>query len=156
MNIVRGDGPKPILPGVVVSRHGKGRVIYLASSLESLYSSTKQSLLGNFLRGLVEEAAAGPPPCRVEAPPSVIANLTQNGNRRVLHLLNWTGDAENEANYLPPVENVTLRMTIPDGMKVRRVSSFLDAALRQRQSGQELDMLLPRVEAYQAVAVELE
>jgi hypothetical protein len=156
MNIVRGDEPKRILPGVVVSRHGKGRVIYLASSLESLYSSTKQSLLGNFLRGLVEEAAGGPPPCRVEGPPSLIANLTQNGNRRVLHLLNWTGDAENEANYLPPVENVTVRMTIPDGMKVRRVSSFLDAALRQRQSGQELEILLPRVEAYQAVAVELE
>jgi hypothetical protein len=156
MNIVTGDGRKPILPGVVSARHGKGRVIYLASSLESLYSSTKQSLLGNLLRRLVEDAAAGPPPCRVDAPPSLICNLTQNGNRRVLHLLNWTGDAENEANYLPPVENVTVRMTIPDGMKVRRVSTFFEAPLRQRQFDRELEMLLPRVEAYQAVTVEFE
>ena len=156
MNIVTGDGLKPLLPGVVVSRCGKGRVIYLASSLESLYRSTRQSVLGSLLRQLVEDAAATPPPCRVDAPPSLIANLTQNGNRRVLHLLNWTGDTENEGNYLPPVENVTARMTIPDGLKVRRVSAFLKTPLRQRQSGRELEIRLPRVEAYQALSVEFE
>jgi hypothetical protein len=156
MDIVTGDGRKPILPGVVTARHGKGRVIYLASSLESLYSSTRQSVLGCLLRKLVEEAAATPPPCRVDAPPSLIANLTQNGNRRVLHLLNWTGDAENESNYLPPVENVTARITIPEGMKVRRVSTFLRTSLRQKQSGRELEIRLSRVEAYQAVAIEFE
>jgi hypothetical protein len=155
-DIVTGDGRRPILPGVVAARHGRGHVVYLASSLESLYGSTRQSLLGNFLRALVEQAAAGPPPFRVEAPPSLIANLTQNGNRRVLHLLNWTGDAENEANYLPPVENVTVRLTIPEGLKVRRVSTFLETPLRHRRSGRELEVRLPRVEAYQAIAVEFE
>jgi hypothetical protein len=156
MDIVTGDGRKPILPGVVSARHGKGRVIYLASSLESLYSSTRQSLLGGFLRRLVEQAAATPPPCRVDAPPSLVANLTQNGNRRVLHLLNWTGDAENEANYLPPVENVTVHIAIPVGKKVRRVSAFLSDALRHEQSGGELEICLPRMGAYEAVTVEFE
>ncbi len=156
MDIVTGDGRRPILPGVVTAKYGKGRVIYLASSLESLYNSTRQSLLGVFLRKLVEEAAATPPPCRVDAPPSLIANLTQNGNRRVLHLLNWTGDADNEANYLPPVDNVTVRITIPDGRKVRRVSTFLNTPFRQKQSGRELEIRLSRVEAYQAITIELE
>jgi hypothetical protein len=156
MDIVTGDGRRPILPGVVTARYGQGRVTYLASSLESLYGSTRQSLLGNLLRSLVEEAAGTPPPCRVDAPPSLITNLTQNGNRRVLHLLNWTGDAENEANYLPPVENVTVRMTIPDGLRVRQVSTLLDAPFRQKQSARELEVRLPRVEAYQAVTVELD
>jgi hypothetical protein len=156
MDIVTGDGRKPILPGVVTARHGKGRLIYLASSLESLYGSTRQSVLGSLLRKLVEEVAATPPPCRVDAPPSLIANLTQNENCRVLHLLNWTGDAENEANYLPPVENVTVRLTIPDGMKVRRVSAFLNAPFRQNQSGQELEIRLSHVDAYEAIRIELE
>ena len=156
MDIVTGDGRKPILPGVVTSRCGKGRVIYLASSLESLYSSTRQSLLGNLLRRLVEDAAATPPPFRVDAPPSLVANLTQNGNRRVLHLLNWTGDAENEANYLPPVENVTVRVAIPEGSKVRRVSTLLEAPLRRKQLGHELELRLSRMEGYQAITVEFE
>ena len=156
MDIVTGDGRRPILPGVVTSTHGQGRVVYLASSLESLYGSTRQSALGNLLRKLVEVAAAAPPPCRVDAPPSLIANLTQHGHRRVLHLLNWTGDAENEANYLPPVENVAVRLTIPDGARVRRVSTFLKAPLHWKQSGRELEVRLPRVEAYQAVTVDFE
>jgi hypothetical protein len=156
MDIVTGDGRRAILPGVVTSTHGQGRVVYLASSLESLYASTRQAALGNLLRKLVEAAASTPSPCRVDAPPSLIANLTQHGNRRVLHLLNWTGDAENEANYLPPVENVAVRMSIPDGAKVRRVSTFLKAPLHWKQSGRELDIRLPRVEAYQAVTVDLE
>jgi hypothetical protein len=156
MDIVTGDGRHPILPGVVTSTHGRGRVVYLASSLESLYASTRQAALGNLLRKLVEAAAATPPPCRVDAPPSLIANLTRNGNRRVLHLLNWTGDAENEANYLPPVEDVTVHLTIPDGAKVRWVSTFLKAPHHWKQSGRELEVRLPRVEAYQAVIVDFE
>ena len=156
MDIVTGDSGQPLLPGVVTARHGKGRVIYLASSLESLYNSTRQSLLGSLLRKLVEDAAATPPPYRVDAPPSLIANLTQNGNRFVLHLLNWTGDAENEANYLPPVENVTVHMTLPAGATVRRVTTFLEAPLRQQQSGRDLELSLSRVEAYQALIIELQ
>ena len=95
-------GASRFLPGVVTSSHGKGRVVYLASSLESLYSSTKESVLGNFLRKLVETAAATPPPYQVTAPSTLIVNFTQNGNRRVLHLLNWTGEAENEADTCLP------------------------------------------------------
>ena len=156
MNIVTGDGRRPVLPGVVTARHGKGRVVYLASTLESLYSSTRQAQLGGFLRKLVEEAAAAPPPCQVDAPSFLISNLTENGNRRVLHLLNWTTDAENESNYLPPVENVIVRMAIPEGKKVRQVSTFLKTPFQQKQTDRELQILLPRVEAYQAVVVEFE
>jgi hypothetical protein len=169
-NIVMGYGRRPILPGVVASRHGKGRVIYLASNLESLYGSTRQADLGNLIRGLVEAAAGTPPPYRVEAPPTLVSNLTQNGNRRVLHLLNWTGDTENEANYLPPAENVTVRMTLPDGLRVRSVSVFPDATARPdagprigaqpsprwEVSGRELELVLPQVDAYRAVSVDLE
>lgn len=156
MNVVTGDGPKAILPGVVAAKYGKGRAVYLASSLESLYSSTKQELLGEFLRSLVEKAAAAPPPYKVDAPPSLICNFTQNGNRRVLHLLNWTGDAENEANYLPAVENVAVRISIPHGMKVRHLATFIETPFQQKQSARELEILLPRVEAYQAISVEFE
>jgi hypothetical protein len=156
MDIVAGNGRRPIMPGVVASTYGKGHVIYLASTLESLYSSTKQSALGSLLRKLVEEAAPAPPPCRVEGPPTLICNLTENGDRRVLHLLNWTGDAENEANYLPAVENVTVGVTIPDGKKVRSVSTFPGKTPGSTQIGGELQIRFPRIEAYQGVTVEFE
>jgi len=156
MDIVTGDGRRPILPGVVSSSHGKGRVVYLASSLESLYSQTKESVLGNCLRKLVESAAPTPPPYKVTAPGTLIVNLTQNGNRRVLHLLNWTTEPDNEGGYLPPIENVCVRLRIPDGRQVRRLAGFPTASFRHQQSGQELELRFSRIEAYEGITFELQ
>jgi hypothetical protein len=156
MDIVTGDGRRPILPGVVTSTHGRGRAIYLASSLESLYGSTRQSVLGKCLRGLVECAAATPAPYRVTGPSSLIANLTQNGDRRVLHLLNWTTEPDNESGYLPAIEGVSVRLTIPPGKRVRGIEGFPEKEFGQRQIGEELELSFPRIAAYEAITFELQ
>jgi hypothetical protein len=155
MDIVTGDGRRPILPGVVTSTHGKGRVVYLASSLESLYSTTKESVLGRCLRGLVDYAAATPAPYEVTAPSSLVANLTQNGSHRVLHLLNWTTEPENESGYLPPVENISVRLRIPEGKQVLGLAGFPNKSFRHKRSGQELELRFPRIEAYEAISFDV-
>jgi len=156
MDIVTGDGRRPILPGVVTSTHGKGRVVYLASSLESLYSQTKESVLGNCLRKLVESAAAAPLPYRVTGPSTLVANLTQNGSRRVLHLLNWTTEPDNESGYLPPIENVSTRLRVPEGRQVRHLAGFPETSFQHKQSGQELELRFPRIEAYEGISFDLQ
>ena len=80
--IVTGDGLRPILPGVVVSSHGKGRVVYCASALESLFLQQNSSAVGDLLRSLVAKAAGQPPPYEVQAPAALIANLTAKGDTR--------------------------------------------------------------------------
>jgi len=155
MDIVTGDGLRPILPGVVTSTHGQGRVVYLASSLESLYAATKQSVLGDCLRKLVRYAAAAPPPYEVTAPSSLVANLVRNGDRFVLHLLNWTSEPDNEGGYLPPLENVSVRLRIPDGQRVRRLEGFPETSLRHKQNGRDLELRFPRIEAYEGIRFEL-
>jgi hypothetical protein len=156
MDIVTGDGRRPILPGVVTSTRGRGRVVYLASSLESLYNSTKQSVLGDCLRNLVQYAAGAPPPYQVTAPSSLIANLTLNGNRRVLHLLNWTTEPDNESGYLPAVEDVRVRLRIPEGRRATRLAAFPETSFQQQQSGEELELRFPRIEAYEGISFELQ
>ncbi len=156
MDIVTGDGRRSILPGVVTSHYGKGRVVYLASSLESLYSQTRQSVLGDCLRRLVESVATPPPPYRVTAPGTLIVNLTQNGDRRVLHLLNWTTEPENESGYLPPIDNVCVRLRLPEGKQARRLAGFPTTSFRRKQSGQELELRFPRIDSYEAVVFELQ
>jgi hypothetical protein len=160
MDIVTGDGLRPILPGVIVSRYGKGRVVYCASSLESLFLQQNSSAVGGMLRNLVAKAASEPPPYDLDAPSALIANLTAKGDVRVLHLTNWTGNklerpGANEY-YLAPVEGVRLRIRIPAGKKLRSVALLLDAPYRKQQKGPALDVVIPRVEAYQAVKLEFE
>lgn len=159
-DIVTGDGLRPILPGVIVSRYGKGRVVYCASGLESLFLQQNSSAAGEFLRSLVAKAAPEPPPFEIEAPAALAANLTVNGDTRVLHMTNWTGNKLERAGaneyYLAPVENVRVRLAVPEGRRVREVSLLVDAPYRKQVRGSSLEVQFPRVEAYQAVRVILE
>jgi hypothetical protein len=160
MTIVTGDGLRPLLPGVIVSSFGKGHVVYCASALESLYVQQNSSAVGDFLRRLVAKVAPGPPPYEIQAPAALIANLTRNGNTLVLHLTNWTGNkferaGENEY-YLAPVENVRIRLTVPQGKQVRQVGLLIEAPYKKEMEGSSLKVVIPRVEAYQALRVDLE
>jgi len=85
-DIVTGDGLQPVLPGVVVSSYGKGRVVYCASALESLFLQQNSSAVGNLLRSLVSKAAPEPPPYEVEAPAALMTNLTVKAETLVLHM----------------------------------------------------------------------
>jgi hypothetical protein len=158
--IVTGDGLRPILPGVIVSRYGKGSVVYCASALESLFLQQNSSAVGEMVRSLVAKAASAPPPYEVEAPAALIANLTAKDNVLVLHLTNWTGDKMERVGeieyYLAPVENVRVRFAIPAGKRVRSVALLVKAPYKQEQKGSTLEVLIPRVEAYQGVRVEME
>jgi hypothetical protein len=159
-DIVTGDGLRPILPGVIVSRYGRGRVVYCASTLEGLYLQQNSSAVGEMVRSLVAKAAGEPPPYEVDAPAALIANLSMNGDVRVLHLTNWTGNKLERAGaneyYLAPVDNVRVRLAIPPGKRVRAVTLLVPAPYRHRQRGATLEVSIRRIEAYQAIRVEME
>lgn len=72
----------------------------------------------------------------------------------MLHLLNWTTEPDNESGYLPPVENVRVRLRIPEGREVRGLAGFPDPLFRHQQSGQELELRFPRIEAYEGITFE--
>jgi hypothetical protein len=158
--IVDGYGLKPVLPGVVVSSYGKGRVVYSASALESLFLQQNSNAVGEFLRSLVTRAASEPPPYEIDAPSALIANLTIRANTMVLHLTNWTGNKLERAGaneyYLAPVENVKVRITVPPGKRVRNVAMLVPAQFKKDQKGATLEVSIPRVEAYQAIRIDLE
>ena len=158
--IVIGEGLRPVLPGVIVSSYGKGKVVYCASALESLFLQQNSGAIGSLLRGLVAKVAPEPPPYEVDAPDALISNLTMKGDRLVMHLTNWTGNKLERAGaidyYLAPVENVRIRLTIPKGKRVREVALLVEAPCQKEQKGATLEVFLPRVEAYQAIRVDLE
>jgi len=159
-DIVTGDGLRPLLPGVVVSSHGKGRVVYCASALESLFLQQNSRAVGDLLRGLIAKAAPEPPPYRMEAPAALIANLSIKDNTWILHMTNWTGNKLERAGaneyYLAPVENVRVRLALPQGKRVSKVELLAPGASRKELKASSLEVLIPRIRAYQALRVDLE
>ncbi|HUU27902.1 MAG TPA: alpha-amylase family protein [archaeon] len=159
-DIVTGDLSRPVLPGLVVSRYGKGRVAYLSSSIESLYIGNNIKELADFIKALVEYVSPVEAPYSVEGLECLISNMTVRDNTRVLHLTNWTGN-KLERNwaaeyYIAPIENVRLLIRVPEGKTVSSVRTLAGGACQQRNIGEMLEIVLPRVEAYQAVAVTFE
>jgi len=157
-DIVRGSG-KALLPAVVSSTFGKGRVAYLASSLESFYAQSNAQVVGEFLEVLIRSMSAAVPPYEVSAPETLITNLTMKGDEYVLHLGNWTGNKFEmprvDEYYIAPVENVRIRFQIPEGRKIARLRLLVPGRMRTRNLVNAVEISLPRVEAYQGVAFSL-
>ena len=160
MNIVLGHKRQPILPGVVISDYGEGKVIYCASALESLYNSGGQDIVGELILKFIETINKEPVPYQLDAPVSLIANLVSNENRMILHLTNWTGNKHEHPGrneyYIAPAENVRLQIHIPEHKKVKGISTLVEAEYTEKITGQNIEIFFPRVESYQAVLVEFE
>ena len=153
-DIVAGES-QPVLPGIVLSRYGKGRVAYIAPALESLFLQTNLREPADVIASLVAWASPEPAPFAVDAPDGLIANLTVRDDLRVLHLTNWTGTkleqpGLNEA-WLATIENVRVRLRKPPGCQIERVTLLVDGQFEQKDSADAVEIILPRVEAYQAI-----
>jgi Hypothetical glycosyl hydrolase 6 len=156
-DIVTGDGSRPILPGLVVSSFGKGKAAYLASSLESLYLGSNMKELADFIGSVIRLVAPEEPPYHLDGPECLIANMTTAGDTSVIHLTNCTGNKferrwVNEY-YVAPVTNVCLRLRVPEGKSVIGITTLVESDFERNDRGRVLELILHRVETYQAVAV---
>jgi hypothetical protein len=55
-----------------------------------------------------------------------------------------------------PIENVRVRFAVPEGKRVRNVTLLVEMPYHQQQTGSILEVLIPRMETYQAVRMDLE
>ena len=157
-DIVAGES-QPVLPGVVLSRHGKGRVAYMATAMESLFLQTNLRRLSEFIATLVAWATPVPPPYSVSAPDGLIVNMTVRPDMQVLHLANGTGNKLDQPGtseaYIAPVENVRVQLRKPQGRQFGKLALLVKAASTEKEIGTGLEISLSQVEAYQAIVIPL-
>jgi len=160
MDIVTGDSKKPVLPGIVMSSYGKGKVIYSASSLESLFLQDGTYVLGELINTLSQLITEEVPPYTLEGPSSLMVNLMKNENTWIFHMTNWTGNKFERMQvneyYLAPIENVSLELRIPENKQVKSLEVFIDQPFEKKISGEVLELYFPRIEAYQGIKVSFE
>ena len=159
-DIVIGTDNEPVVPGLVVARFGKGKVAYIAAEKGAMYLQTGIQELSDLIQDVIEYVSPGGAPYEIEAPiGSLITNMTVKGDKLVFHLINRTGSNQqrNWQNiyYIPPIENVTLKVRIPDGKEVKNITSFVPVVFSQRRESSILQITLSRVEKYQGIVIEL-
>jgi putative glycosyl hydrolase-like family 6 (GHL6) protein/glycosyl hydrolase family 42 (putative beta-galactosidase) len=158
MNIVTGDGDRAVLPGVILSHYGKGKVIYSATSMESLFQSNGNPVLKELISDLISIVSPSSPTYTIKAPSTLIANMVDSGNQYLLHLTNWTGNKFEKTqvmeDYIAPVENVQIDLNFPPG-KVASVKTLNGSPFTLREKSKSVEVVLPKVGIYEGVLFSL-
>lgn len=72
-------------------------------------------------------------PYEIDAPSTLMANMTSRGDVRGLHMVNWTGckheSPQQNVYYMRPIENVAARYKVPPGRRVTGVKMFVPEGL---------------------------
>jgi hypothetical protein len=156
MDIVTGDGKRSVLPGLVLSHFGKGKVLYSASSLESLYESNGNPILKDLIADFISIVAPAPSSFTLKAPSALIANMTSSGNNYILHLTNWTGNKYEKIHlmedYIAPVEQVRIVLNIPR-KKISSIKTITGSVFTMKKNGNSVELLLPKVGAYEGIII---
>jgi hypothetical protein len=159
-NVVTGTDTKKLFPGLVMSKYGKGKVVYLAPAIDALYGQTHIKEAGDFLVDIIDYMGSGTRPYYVEAPDSLICNMMSKEGTDVLHMINWTGckfeKIHQKVYYIPAVENVKIKYRIPEGKEVKKVGLFIPDDFSSFVKDDFLYITLPEVGNYQAVIIETE
>ena len=58
--------------------------------------------------------------------------------------------------YIPSIDNVKIKVRIPDGKKIQNITSFLPVAFSQKEENNILEITIPRIEAYQGLVIEMQ
>jgi hypothetical protein len=146
-------------PAILARKVGQGSVIYIGSSLEAVYEETRMKRLRTFLGSLVAPWLAPGRSYDVEYQAGVTPHFMASRDVLLLHLLADTGNKSKhlrDREEFLPVEDVKVRICVPQGRAVRAVSLLragqpVTYAVR---SGW-VHVTVPRVFIHDAVRVDL-
>ncbi len=146
-------------PAVVKRAFGRGQVIYIGSSLESVYEETRMAVIRDYLASLLDPMIGQFRHYQVAPRPGLMAHYTVSGNSLLLHLLANTGNKwkklRQREEYLP-IADIKARIRVPAGRKVRAVELLrAGGAAEYSRKDDWLEVSLPQVTIHELIQVEL-
>jgi hypothetical protein len=143
--------------GPAVTR--KGRAIYIGSGLEAIYAETRMKRLRTYLGSLIDPVLAPHRTYEFAYRSGVTPHLTAAPDTLLLHLIADIGNKTKKLRIreeFEPVENLSVRIRIPAGRRVRTVSLLRSGdKLAASTKGAWVEVSIPRVLIHDAVRVDL-
>lgn len=140
-------------PALVISKKGKGTAVYFSGDLGAMVAGYR---LPEYLK-IVENAVRqlAPPPVKVEgAPASVEVVWREQPGRKLLHLVNFTGEMTRPITRVVPLRNV--RVTLPGPVEFTKARTLVKprslAVRRTKDKG--IEVTLPEAEEYEVLVFE--
>lgn len=143
--------PDSSYPALVLSQPG-GRVAYLPMLIGSAAAKLKMEQHRRLLGAVVRWAHGGALPLESSAPPTVQIELRRQPGRRLVHLVNCTGDMQRPITRLIPLRDVRVGLTGPAPRRLYRLSTGQE--LPYEQGSGCISFTLPELALYEVVVAE--
>lgn len=146
-------------PAIIRRRHRKGTVIYIGSGLEAIYAETLHETLRSYFKSLLDPILGPSRAYEAEFRPGLMHEFARSENTLVLHLLANTGNIWKKSlvqEHFMPLRNVRARLRLPPGRSVKSVAlAWSGAAPQWRVENGWVEVVVPKVQVYEAIVVEL-
>jgi len=152
---LRGPGiGDPGAPAVILNTFGRGRVVYLPGRWGRQEATERSAEVESLVAAAVRWVAGGEVPVEIAAPGPVAPTLFDQPGRRIVHLVNHGRPLGSGSPVPTPMAHLLVRLRPPAGMRVSQVEAlFREQALRFKEGDGYVDVYLPRLDAYEALAV---
>lgn len=103
-------------PAITVNCYGAGKAYYCAARLGYIYARRGLPDQRNLIKELLHHALGGKLAVELDAPPSLIINLTEDVHNRYLHILNYTGsmlEKSRAIEWIAPVYHIHVNVSVP-------------------------------------------
>jgi hypothetical protein len=146
-------------PAVIRNHRGAGQAVYIGSGLEAIYDETLNDDVLGYFHALLDPILSASRPYEVDFRQGLMAEFATSRDILLLHLLADTGNIWKkrlvEETFLS-VENVHVRVRIPEGRRVRSVElMWSKGAVQWVVKDGWVGLTVPRVRIYEAVRVDL-
>jgi hypothetical protein len=140
-------------PAVLMSKRGKGRVIYVAAPLfESVHRFGLEDhiLLSQSLMRLA--AGRKGPQVLTDAPGSLAVEMRKNKTGTLLHLVNVTGDMKRPIEKFIPLHDVSFTVRSGKISRIRAIASGKNIRFKAEKG--RITFTVPRIEDYELLVLE--
>lgn len=145
-------------PGVYLSRHGKGRVVYFPGDLDRTFWSFLDTDQLRLLVNGVRWAMPTPVPVRVEGKGVMDIAVWKQKHSLTVHLVNLTNPMmmKGPLREVIPAPPQTVRLRIPQGNRVGRIHLLVAGVeAASKQEGDILTIEVPSVQIHEVIACDL-
>ncbi len=144
-------GPDSEYPALVLSRPA-GRVAYLPMLIGSAAAKLKMEQHRRLVGATVRWAHGGSMPLESDAPPTVQIEMRRQPGRRLIHLVNNTGDMQRPITRLIPIRDLRVALTGTPPRRLHRLSTGEDLPFDVGAGC--IGFTLPELNLYEVVVAE--
>lgn len=148
-----GSPEKSDFPFMIENRYEKGRSIYIAGTFGSSLKKFHFPEYYRILNNLVSELSV-PVIILENAPSSVEVSIRRNGNSVFVYFVNFTSEMKRPIQKIIPCENIKVEILIAEKVKTLKLLC-LQKNLKFTNTGKSVSFVLPLVEDYEVVSIEI-